>query len=1009
MDILLSAIVEIVLEQLLKTALKKRTLFFNRKQQWIRPRWHRASVQQADFVNHTAEIQAIQNALNESHTTRFLYFYGPGGIGKTRLIEEVKQIVQNSSRKKRPYWGGLYDLYHVDLHSILELQDAIANSLDPDKYFFQEYANLREQYQQRQQQGRGNLPTLQDRLNALFIQNLYDFSRQQYRLVIAFDTLETLAFESELIQSICKIKSTPVAVRSWLLQTLRNLENAVVLLAGRPNPDLQQELESIGQEQAGLVESIAVQPLTRTDSREMLRELLKGVPSEVADRLLEQSDKLWQAMQGSPVMLTLVVELLTQANQLEIFDPNISSLNFGRDLIEILFNYDDPAGRTFFFLALARQGLTPALLHYLEPTWEKEECEVRLAEAAKLGLVKTRTGCDELFLHDALYELFDQYMPPRNQLQSWYQRIADYYHANLAQANNRQAWAQAITKLFYYELQLNPKTAFEKYYMRWDETALRGFEIGLDMQLRNEILRFIHSPLNQAYLEETGLSPTDVERDSALRWIKRYLVQSQYATAIEISETIIEFSPNQYTETSSRVSEPQELLPEKKRQVQSLFKREDPFFWGQLLSLYGEALVYVGELNANTQSILENAAKLLHRLPFHADSPLSWVQERSLGRVYDRLGYLLRSNGRYGKALTFYKQALSHYENADIKDEQANTLNNLSFVQANLGLVDQAYQQVNRALTMRQQLGQKHPIALSLNTRGRIQILRGQIELGIRDCQTALNMFEEIHSTRGKGLAYNALGWGYRQKGNNTLRQRMDVENAIPVFEQAIRYLEKAISIFSEEVDEPIRLWEAQNELGSIYRDWGDMVRILNPKESKQKYSQAQEHYDLSLKVAQEHNLCFQLADTYDDLAQIAVNQGHTQIAAYWLEQIKTLIPSEHCTSLAKTHSNLEQGDAYWLILAKTNWQKAVQHTLLASQDNLTKQEKKQTIQTSIEYFALAVVHFQKYWPNTSLVKVRHKRMMSLCAALPVPKNTIKIKLDEIAEHYHCDLGFLSE
>lgn len=1008
MEILLSAIIEIVLEQLLKAAIKKRPAILNQKRRFGLSRWHRASVHRTSLVNRTEEINAIQTALNESQTTRILYFYGPGGIGKTRLIEEIERITQNNSRKTNAFWGGLYDLYHVDLHNVLELQNAIAENLDPENRFFHEYVEAREEYKLIQQHRLGDIPAFQEHLGTLFIQTLCHFSGQQNRLVLAFDTLETMAFESELIQSICKIENTSTAVRIWLLQKLISLENSVILLAGRPDSNLLYELEKIGEKQAGLVESIAVRPLTRKDSHLLLQNLLEDTSLEQATYLLEQSDELWRVTQGSPVMLTLIVELLAQTSQPEAFETNMSPLDFGRKLIDTLFNYDDPAGRTFFFLALARKGLTPDLLHYLEPTWKKEECETRLTEAAKLGLVKTRAGRDELFLHDTLYELFEQYTPPRSQLQPWYKRIADYYHLRLALAgNDRNSRKQAIIKLFYYELQVDPKLAFEKYYMRWDEIALRGFEIGLDMQLRNEMLRFIYAPLNLAYLEKTDLTSTDVERDSALRWIKRYLIQSQYYMALEISETIIAFSPSQYTLTLNRLSKPQELSIEKKRQAQMLFEREDSFFWGQLLSLYGEALVYVGELNSNTQAILENAAELLRHSQVHTNSHLSWVQERSLGRVYDRLGYLLRSNGRYGKALEFYEEALKHYENADIEDEQANTLNNLSFVQANLGLLDQAYKQVDDALTKRQRLGQKQPIALSLNTRGLIQILQGAIELGIRDCQTALNLFEEINSTRGKGLAYNALGWGFRQKGNNMSSPKAGLDKVTPIFEQAIHYLEESVLIFSKEVDEPIRLWEAQNELGSAYRDWGALIHAVHPETAEQKYNQAQIHYDLSLEVAQEHHLHFQLADTYDDLAQLAVNRGNAELAAYWLEQIKALVSVDHRISFVPTDNHLEQGDAYLLVLAKVNWQKAVQHLLRVKQDDLTKDEKEHTMQTSVEHFAQAIVHFQKYWPDTSLVKSRYEKMMSLCASSPIPTNVITTKLNEVAEHYQCNLNFL--
>ncbi len=1003
MNFLLSVIAEIILEQLLKTSLKKLPESLKNKPNLRLPSWswHHASVRRPDFVNRKKEMEAIDSAINEAGTTRILYFYGPGGIGKTRLIEEVEKVIQKTSSRKRPYWGGLYDLYHADLHDVLEFQDAIAEKLDPDNRFFQEYISARAQFEEMRLQGRSSAPAVQQELDTLFIENLRAFSRQQNRLVIALDTAETLAFESELIQSICQIKSMSVAVRDWLLQKLEHFENSVILLAGRPDPVLQQDLDKLREDNASLVESIMVRPLTRKESRDLLQTLLADTPELVTH--LDKSDKLWRETQGNPVILTLVVEILKQAKQFGMLKDITDSSNIGESIVASLFNYADPASRTFFFLALARKGLTPELLHYLEPAWSKEECSANLSEASGLGVVKSRSH-NELFLHDALYELFDQYSPPRSQLLPWYERIADYYRSCLARTNGeRTIWIQTVTKLFYYELRLNPKSAFEKHYMRWDEEAIRGLEIGLDMQLRNEILRFIRSAFNQDYLEEVGLFLEDVERDSALRWVKRYLIQAQYQNALEISETIVEFSPDQYQKMRNRVSEPRDLSADEEQQARALFSLEDEFFWGQFLSLYGETLVYVGELNFSTQAILENAAKLLHQLPFKNESSLSWIQERSLGRAYDRLGYLLRSNGRYGKALEQYEHALFHYENAEVKDEQANTLNNMSFVQASLGLVDEAFAQVNRALTLRQELGQSYPIALSLNTRGLIQILRGQIEPGIRDCQTAFNIFAEMNSDRGTGLAYNALGWGRRQKGASLFADGMALETVAPSYQSAILSLERSVSIFSQTVDEPIRLWEAFNEMGSAYRDWGDCAQAVDQELSGQKYDQAQAYYHQALEIAEEHNLLFQLADTHDDLAQIAVSQGNPQSVASSLDMANKLV-----SDYLAARGPLEQGDAYWFVLGKIGWQQAMWNISEIKQGHLTDAKKHQAIRECANHFSAAIVHFQKYWPDTALVASRYEKMLSLLTLLHIPLSEIRDSLTAAAEKQGCDLSFLS-
>jgi len=1001
-SIFLQALAEIGLEislgYLIKTGIKKIPDGIKNRPTLPSLKWHRASVQRSGFINRTEEMNAIQNAIGESGATRLLYFYGPGGIGKTRLIEQVQKEIEKYPRKKRPYWGGMYDLYHADLHDVLELQSEIVQRMNQDGRNFQEYLSAREEFENARQQGYKKAHMLQAELDTLFIANLCEFSRQQNRLIIAFDTVETLTLESELIQSICQIENTPLAMRVWLLQNLKLLENSVILLAGRPDPGLKRDLDTVSGENAGLVESIMLRQLTRKESHDLLKTLLVSAPNLSIS--LNKSDELWKLTEGNPVLLTLVVELLKQVDQFDLLETDLNPQEFGKNLISRLFNYDDLAARTFFFLALARQGLTPELLHYLEPSWSAEECENRLSEAAKLGIVKTRIGRNEIFLHDALYEFFDQYSPPRSALLPWYERIADYYHSRLNRTGiSRKEWAQTVVKLLYYELQVNPKLAFEKYFMHWDEMAIRGFELGLDMQLRNEILRFIRSPLSQKHSDTIRLSPAVVERDSTLRWIKRYLIQSRYENALKISETVIEFCPKQYRSVLNLTLGLPKLLPEKRQEANMLFNLDDPFFWGQLFSLYGETLVYIGELNSSTQMVLKKATSLLQQALHGSSFLFKEIHERSLGWAYDRLGYLSRSNGRYGQALNFYEQALIHYEKANVKDEQANTLNNMSFVQANLGLVEKAFTQVNRALTIRQQLGQDYPIALSFNTRGRIQVLRGRAELGVRDCQTALNIFEDIESARGIGLAANALGWGCRKRATLLFDKKADWENVIHNFQSAIEFFERAASIFSESVDEPIRLWETLNELGSVYRDWGDCIQTMGQKQFQHMYNQAQEYYNQALEIAEEHNLLFQLADTHDDLAQLAVSQSNPELMDSWLNQVNNLI-----SDYSETHDRLEQGDAYWLVLGKIYWQRASWNIQLIKQGQLTEEKEGQTTKASLNFFTLALVHFQKYWPDTAFVKDRYKKMVSLLVSANMSANEINFTLAEVATLHNCNI-----
>src|SRR5690349_14539212 len=79
-------------------------------------------------------ISAISHKSSKSHV---LYLEGHGGIGKTRLLEEVDNI-QKQRKGRKFLWSGIIDLYHEENHSPDNLQKAIAGGLDPyNKYFVQ--------------------------------------------------------------------------------------------------------------------------------------------------------------------------------------------------------------------------------------------------------------------------------------------------------------------------------------------------------------------------------------------------------------------------------------------------------------------------------------------------------------------------------------------------------------------------------------------------------------------------------------------------------------------------------------------------------------------------------------------------------------------------------------------------------------------------------------------------------------------------------------------------------
>lgn len=979
----------------------------------------RAVISRTGFVNYVEEMHALEQALCAAPDVRIIYLYGPGGIGKTRLLEEVRPLVRKlRTRTKTPLrWGGILDLYHTDLHSAIALQDALVAGLDSENRYFLDYRAARERFEMKRQHGLSSpaLDTERKELDTLFLHEYTAFA-SIYRPVIAFDTLEVLRHESDLVQSLCILEDVPLAARQWLLKMTNLLPNTVFVLAGRPDepappydlPCLAQELQQTYRKEPERFQPLFLQPLPVPYRKKLFKKLLKDAPASVW-WLHDKASHLCQLTEGLPVHLALTIELATQSTSIAalITDDTVEdSTTWSKRLVQTLFRYDDPQDRLFFFLALARKGLTPDLLNYLQPAWSWNECVEQLKSLHNLVIVKVRPNSDEVFLHDVLYELFDAHVPLVEHLHPWYESLIEYYQMQQAEAGlDRETWGQATVHRLYYELLRNPRQAFEETYIRWSEVAIKGHEATLDMRLRDEFLRFFNSPINRQRAEASGLTQQAIHLDSTLRWVKRYLMHNDNEKALALAETILSFAPQPYAAlvpARDKPAQEQEARAPQEQEARALFSHADSFFWGHLLTYYGEVLTFVSASEQQCHSVLEQAIRLLEDTTLDLHNPSCWLRDSVLGYAYNRLGYFLRTYGHYGIASEKYQRALDYFEVAQVPDEQANTLNNRAFVLGLLGDTEQAIATINQALAIRMQLGQLYPRALSYNTRGLIYALHGQYQHGRDDCLRALNIAKEIDEPRGIGLACNALGFLFRQWASS----QPSSAQAMKLFEQAATYLCDAIDIFSERVTEPLRLWEVYSESGSLAFDWGVVLHQQGDDQAaQQQFAQAYRYQEQALRIAQElPGLQFQEADTCDDLAKICFHQGNTSAARHWLKQAVRFVPAEYRLTIGKREHQLPPpGEAHWLILGKAHWQLGVWHIQMNKQQSGHDRQSAKHPQAAIEQLALASVCFVRYWHGTAMLATRLQAIQHQLSQVVDPETCI-IELQRVAACYDVDL-----
>lgn len=87
------------------------------------------------LIGRTREREAIRTAIEAEGEFRVLHIIGDGGMGKTRLLEAIpEEILPMCSNKDRCQWGGIFDLYHTDLHTNSGIEAAIIKALAPEGF-----------------------------------------------------------------------------------------------------------------------------------------------------------------------------------------------------------------------------------------------------------------------------------------------------------------------------------------------------------------------------------------------------------------------------------------------------------------------------------------------------------------------------------------------------------------------------------------------------------------------------------------------------------------------------------------------------------------------------------------------------------------------------------------------------------------------------------------------------------------------------------------------------------
>lgn len=906
------------------------------------------------------------------------YITGVGGIGKTILLRQIgEQLgspegVEPTTARSGPVWSGLIDLYHTDTNTNSGLEERLAKALEQGNEF-QEYLTERGTYKDQREAGLPgrDLEGKRLKLTEVFAECLNIVTARR-RAVVALDTTERIHYETDPIQKLCQLESENATVKAWLLNQLKQWRNCVVLLAGRPESELQQAL------QEGLSNtSIQYHPvdLPGFTEREALDYFNKEEEQHPVVRELFDLDlrrRLCEVTAGKPIRLALAIYLAEYALGFDKFaqkifgeTPEQAQQWIDRELIRHIMQDKAPIARVLRYLAMTRKGLDANLLYHLAGEWSLEDCQRYLSDVAARAFVKQRPEEAALFLHDEMYELCDKHLLNPPEVQELSEKAVAWYDQQIKRSKDIEEQQIYEVESVLYRLRANPRQGYYWYAKLADE-AIRYAEVGFDMRLRNELFAFLQSssPIDQQLVLDASNLSKEVECDCASSWVKRFQVLGQFSKVNLVAQT---------------VKEDDDFYPSDVPNSQ-LSRADLDVYFAQALIYRGRVDEAIGLLK-NVIAELEVGQKpedLAYQNNPHGFAE-GWRRNLVLGRGHNNLGYAYWWTQRHCYlALNEYRAALPYFRASDLLEESANSTDNMGRAYMTLSRRSRAEALIDDSLALRLKLGREYRIALSINSRAIAHLTFDEPAKARQLAEEALEIFERLGSQRGIGAASVVLGQALRKLGTPSMTGYYSPGVYDEFLRDAMTHLESAIKIYENVVTEPQRLCVAYNELGCAYRERAALIRTGKPRPSLTKglVQNAIEWLEKSVTEAKKRNYPVFCADAYEDLAQVFFQDKNYKYSQTSLQEAEEQIPDIYklIPGAALHDIPLEECiEEFWQILGKIELLRGyLVYDVGASNEG---QASRSILEEALEHFVRAYVYFERYWDQAPGLETTLKQL----------------------------------
>lgn len=862
-----------------------------------------------NLIGRETILQQIDAAIRSAAGPSVVALYGPGGIGKTRILRDALT---------RPSAGAVYpaqrliDLYDIRYHSSLDLAAAMYDSLGiAEGGDFRTFEKARDE--QRKVQASGDVRQIaaltREALQA-FVADLNRFSQSQ-RVVIALDTLERVAYGAS-------DQRPPFQVApawDWLVESLPDWGNVTLLIAGRNQ--IKHLFPALQRQPSLHLTPLEVEPFTADETNAYLDAVAQAAEDAgeqaVADTLRsltpERRRQVYEYSGGLPILLALLADYVSIAGFGKLpgifetgTDPARARALLEEQLIARMMEAG-PIKDTLQILGRAPKGVDAGLLAHLLDI-SPDEAHERLDGIQRLSFVKVRG--ERFFLHDEMYAILQRqiYSAPDDAPEAervntaiiqWYAQQINERHAKLDNlyapmeqpqravgatlridydriATVQQESQQLLIDQLSYHLRLNPLEGFREYFRDTFYAVFTGNTM-LDIQLQAEILAFLdeRDPSGeQAHID--GLECEVVQGVAAIRPVARLYAENDYDGVVREAQRLRQ--------------EHSDLLATAGRTTEAALD-----VW--------EALARTGRSkeefqdSAESDRLLEAAEQILVPLVRSTAPDVSearhWRAQSLLALMYHTRGFSLRARGQTRPAIEAYRRAAALWRRVDIPICLAWTLNNLGFVEVEEGNSANGLALIGEALEIRKQLGDRALTGLSHATHALALVYAGKYTEAKENAERALRLLQAVEYRLGVGLALRNLAEALRR----SVRKGDDPKDRMAVLREARRYAQEAYRLF-EDIGDRLRQIESLIEEGCALRDMAGVIRDhpMPGEDLKELVQESLAALEQAATLAQQTDNAFRHVDALVNIAYLGFYAKQWDRIVQGLERAKEAIPA---------------------------------------------------------------------------------------------------------------------